>query len=380
MFNLANNFKIHNRFDFYVEDVKTGENRHAAIAENAVLKNMFKYLVTEAGASASSPFGARVIYGTGTGTIDNERTELFDRLGFAPREVVELDLKIPPLVSNHTIKGVIPAGTHTGETLTEVGLSYGASGTEIVTHALLKDSENNPISIGPLAETEQVTIFATVFLEFNVVSDGALPLVHPVHGNKLMKVLLGFDRVLDIRDVRNRLYVSSDKTVTNQELQYNSGIGFKSAPLILGVEELRKNETGRVRFDTPDGNGKIWSMSWVYVPVQAANTEPVFRMTFPNDIYQGYQFVNKFIAVGDGVTATFNLPWSDINMAKTKKFYVDGVEASALVTNSEALTTVEFDVAPGDGLQITGDWWVDYIPKDTEHILDVFISTTYNEG
>lgn len=101
----------------------------------------------------------------------------------------------------------------------------------------------------------------------------------------------------------------------------------------------------------------------------------------PCDAWPGYNFIGKAIGTGNGSTVAFNLPWSDINTSKTYKIYVDSVEKTEGVdytlSNSEATTTVTFTTAPESGAAITGDWWVNYIPKDSDHVLDLTFSIQY---
>ena len=54
---------------------------------------------------------------------------------------------------------------YVGETITEVGISYYSSSNYLHTHALIKDSEGNPLSINK-TELDVVVIYATVFITF----------------------------------------------------------------------------------------------------------------------------------------------------------------------------------------------------------------------
>ena len=73
-----------------------------------------------------------------------------------------------------------------------------------------------------------------------------------------------------------------------------------------------------------------------------------------------------------------NLTWDEARTDKLYKVYVDGAEiASGFTFNSGNIT---FDIAPADQVVITADYWVDYIPKDTDHELWIGIKFILGEG
>ena len=374
--------KIRNRFDFVVEDVKTGEVVQRAKAENTVLNNMVTFLQS----TASGQYGVNIIYGTGTGTLDKTRTTLFARLGSILASGLTATYNVPPVESFSTRNIVIPPDTHTGQTLTEVGLSYWDNSTSIVTHALLEDSEGNPISIGPLTDTQQVTIYSTVYATYTTADAGVLPVI-PSNGNRLIGAMLGVSAPNQINtNATRRLYASSDKTATDQTTNYMSslsGLGYEDINTWFGNHDLgtKTSQTSRIRFGAAKANGRVWSMYLGQYNASVASRMTLLRILFPNALYSGHQFVGKAIGTGDGVTTEFSLPWSDINEIKAKTWYINGVATAATVTeNTTTSTKIQFASAPANSAPITGDWWVDYIPKDSVHVIDVTFTVVYDIG
>ena len=130
---------IHNRFDIEVRDSITGELKQKAIAYNIVLNQMYTRLC------AGNSYFVNIHFGTGTGTPTPERTSLFSHLGTKSAVTDKLIKAFP--VSKWKRKIVLNPEEYVEETITEVGIAYGSSASNLVTHAMLKDSEGNTISI-----------------------------------------------------------------------------------------------------------------------------------------------------------------------------------------------------------------------------------------
>ena len=156
---MKTNINIHNRFDFELRDAVTGELKQKAKAENIVLNRMYERLC-----SMNSYF-TNIVFGTGTGTLSPTRTTLFNRIGNATAVSFSSESKYP--ISFVTKRCILAPESFVGQTFTEVGISE--TTTNINTHALITDSEGNPISITK-SDTDVLTIYATVFIEFTQVS------------------------------------------------------------------------------------------------------------------------------------------------------------------------------------------------------------------
>lgn len=366
---------IHNKFEVEIKDIITGEITHAK-AENIVLDSMYAVLLS----SSDVVVGSYLYFGSGTGTTSPARTTLFSSLGYKATSIVETVYNNPPTPSYTKKKIVILPSENVGATITEVGLATNV-GT-ITTHALLKDSEGAQLSIGPKTDTQEITIYATIYAE--ITTPVGIIALNSSLGNILLMRLLGtFDANALSSGSRVRLWMSTDKAATNQALNYNAGDWASVGIGFTVVDSVNKKvSTPRIRFGTSEVNGKIWSLSVIYD--YSVYRMGMFRALMPCSAFSGYNFLSENIGAGNGATLTFNLPWSDINTTKDYKIYLDGVEqtkdVSYTITNGTSVTSVTFVTAPSNGSIITGDWWVDYIPKDTEHVLDLYFSITYGEG
>lgn len=153
--------KFHNRFDFVVTNVETGEIELRGKAENIVLNRMYSRLVV---------FGSyfdQIIFGTGSGTMDPTRTTLFNKAGNKACSTVELIRAFP--VSKWTKSIRLEATEFNGNILTEVGISE--TTTNINTHAMITDAEGNQLTIEK-TPVRIIDIYASVFIEFDDFLDG----------------------------------------------------------------------------------------------------------------------------------------------------------------------------------------------------------------
>lgn len=357
--------KIHNKFDFEVRDIRSGEIKQKAKAENIILNTLWGML------GSTQDFSQYISYGSGTGTLSTNRTTLFTKIASLTPIIAETAYNVPPLASFCKKKAVIVAGTQIGKTITEVG--YGDS--TLYTHALIKDAEGNPLSVGPLSEFDEVTIYSTVFAEITL-ADGHYLLFHEDGSNAILGQMTGGKPGFNWGN--NKIIgLTSTKNTTS----YKKELGELTKAFDASTaSSLKKITSGRIRFDSTNGNGKIWGICFEHY----SSAYQLFAINFPNTTFSGYHFEGKSIGAGDGVKTKFILPWSDINNTKEYKFYKDGVllteSTDYTLANSSSETSITFTTAPADTLPITGDWWVDYIPKDTSSILDITVTIQYAEG
>lgn len=347
--------KIHNRFDIEVKDVTTGEIVQKGEAENIVLDSLFTsydYLNVNEGV------GTAIAFGGGTGILDPSRENLFSHLGSKVVTRVEFVFNEPPLPSYQTSKIVLAPSEYVGETITEVGLGSSSSGEKVYTHALIKDSEGNPLSITK-TDTQEVTIYATVYATINL-EDGLTA------SSDLLNAL-ACGPGLDNYNYSPYLYLlGSSANASNFKIK---SPGFR--------------ETGIGRFNTNSANGKIKiGEFWVNVsPIKCCKLLDIDFVTLAQNnspMWSGYQFQQKEIGIGDGEKTTFDLPWDEAVLDKGYKIYLDGVEQTSGYTFTES--QVIFDIAPSQDVEITGDWFVYYIPKDDNHVLDFQFTLSYAEG
>jgi len=366
--------KVRNKFEIIVKDVRTGGIVKRAYAENVVLNRYYEYMT----ANNSRSFFSMIAFGSGIGTPSISDTSLFTFVGAKTATDIEMVTNLPPTPSYRKRKIVLSPSEYIGVTITEVGVVFGVTNTDVGTHAMLKDSVGNTITIGPKTDTQEITIYATVYAEI-ILPDG-VKLIISSGRNELVAMLLGTAPVDRLSASSCKLYISSSKEETDQSKDYRTILPISNT--IFGFNTFNSSEKysqAKYRIGTTVGNGRIWSLVW-------ENTYPsrIFRILFPNELWSGYHFENKSVGIGNGTTKTFILPWSDINATKQYDFYIDGVKAvkdvDYTLSNTANETSVTFGTAPITSKPITGDWWVDYIPKDTNHVLDITFKVTFGEG
>lgn len=130
--------RLHNKFEIEVRDAKTDKVLKEGFAFNVILDQYFSRLL-----STDSPDNLRSIsFGTGTGTIDASRTSMFSYSGNKTASTVETIRSIESSYIKKTI--ALEPEEFVGYVFSEVGFS---NGSILTTHAMIKDSEGNPITI-----------------------------------------------------------------------------------------------------------------------------------------------------------------------------------------------------------------------------------------
>ena len=348
--------KIHNRFDIEVKDVTTGEIIQKAVAHNIVLNQFFN--------DTSFPFStvswsADIAFGSGTGTLSPSRTDLFIYQGAKPASLVELVQNQVPLTSYATKKIVIAPAEYVGVSISEVG--FRRYSTQF-THALLKDSEGNALTLDPKKDTQEITIYGTVYFQPNF--EPGITLAPNGYKNGVVYGMTG-GGAGNIKETR--FYVNDVERSADYVYGSHSALGEWSwTKLRLGTTEYNSN--------------KIKSLSYERKMDYTSGVRLDLEVLAENNstIWSGYGFVQTPIAVGDGVTTVFNLTWDEVWDSKPKAVYIDGVDVISGVTWSS--TSITFDTAPADQSIITADYSVKYIPKDTDHVVDIQCKILYGEG
>lgn len=151
--------------------------------ENLVTNNMYTSALNPTWGSGNYLPYLYLVIGSGTGTPAITDTALFAKLWHVSTyNVTAIEYALP--TSHFRYKYSIPANTSYVGTIREVGLSY--DGTNLTTHALLKDAEGNPITI---QKTEFDIIEFTYDFYVTIQAQGTnFKLVNPAY--------MGFLRVL----------------------------------------------------------------------------------------------------------------------------------------------------------------------------------------
>lgn len=278
---INNKINIHNRFDIEVRDKNTGELKQKAVAYNIVLNQMYTRLC------GGLSYFANIHFGSGTGTLSASRTSLFSHLGTKAAADEQIIKAIP--LSTWKRKIVLNPEEYVGNTISEVGIAFGATNTNLVTHSLLKDSEGNPISIVK-TDVDVITIYATVFVTFDN-SNPNLVYINMPSGNTLVNYLIGGGTAPTGAFSLTDIFFSSKKLGSTSNVTWTSDT----------VNKQRK--TNALRFGTTVGNGQVKFLEF----------ENLFSLEFPySSVFNGQSYESVNVGVGDGLTRSFNLPSANI--------------------------------------------------------------------
>lgn len=363
--------KIHNKFVIEVKDVFKDEIVQKGYAENIVLNNYFT-ASTIVSDFSSDYFGYSIAFGRGTGTLSPSRTTLFNRIASLQSSQVEKVINQPPLASYATKKIVLSPSSYVGETITEVGIAGSTSSNTIYTHALIKDSEGNPLVLEPKTDIQEITIYATVY--FQPVFESGITLSVRNNKNALVDGFTGWSTT----ELKGSGANTMPSIFTNTS---SSSVGLSAKFGNMGIG--RFTITGTKRIETSLGNGKIKtielkpnSTTSYDGNVLVFNIETMAENN--STVWSGWEFDKTPVGAGDGSQTIFNLTWDETWLAKPKKVYIDGVEVTTGFTFNAG--NITFDSPPSNGAVITADYWVKYIPKDTNHVVDLNIEIIYGEG
>ena len=325
--------KLHNRFDFIITDTETGkvDRAYAELApqaENIVLDRIYSRLLN------FQSYFDHIVFGTGTGALSVARTTLFNRLGSKPAQPERLVRDYPTSILTKMIR--LESGEYNGNILTEVGISE--TTTNINTHALITDSEGNPLTIEKTS-TRIIDIYSSVFAEVYSVDSGCY-----FYGNGLRDYLTGG---------------AAPSYIIGIGSGANSPDGYPGATLtaIKTSNLTEKSVTFSGKFSVYQYNQDVMAIDWVGGGL---------RWKLPRvGVHTGIRKTNVDLGNGDGIKTKFYLPQQGVKNLTVK---VDGTATAAYTRPHAAL--IIFDVAPA-ALKVTADYDTEFIPKDSDHELDI---------
>lgn len=301
--------KLHNRFDFEIFDTETGETEYAQ-AENIVLNNMWTRLC------GGNSYFSHIGVGTGTGELSPSRTGLFSNLAQKGATLVETVYDTE--TTGHVTKSVTFSEIEAIGTWTEVGIAYGSSSSNFVTHALITDSEGNTITINK-TNTKIVTVYATVFAEL-------LPLDSPNHfytglgaQNRLLTFLLnsgGFSQPFCFTTL---LKPDGSPAIFWQ-------VSTPISPSWLSDTSNKRRYSPLARLSASRGNTAIRGIlcGGVYGGASGSNSNLFIGLSLPDTAFPGKDFTGIAIGTGDGTETQFDFPLSFVKPA-SETIYVNGV-------------------------------------------------------
>lgn len=300
---------IHNRFDLEVVDANSGELKQKAVAENTICNALWTRLCS------SNTWNTYIHYGAGSGTPSPADTSLFNFLGYLSSSVYSHGYDYENNIYKVTTKAVLSETEAVGKTLTEMGIAYGTSSSNLVTHAMLRDMNGNPVSLEK-TDVDIINIYATVFCHFSfpeftrvlgtvISSGGGLP-------SGILGHLVGLSSMPTTRIYPSRGYAPWNLTpFTNAAVSYNPA-------------------QRQIRIDAPRASATAWNYGGIKSLFLCSNATPEmsFEVAEGNGWYDKTIVTNESIGTGDGSTQEFS---TKISFAKNPVVKVDGVEVSSEV-------------------------------------------------
>lgn len=161
---LKQNVSIHNKFE--IEVIRNGVVVQKAVGYNKILNQFWTRFFSDLGNGGK--YFWYIFYGSGTGTPSVTDTSLFYHEGAV---VATKTAQGEDLVTNGiawvTKKIELNEQTAVGVELSEVGIGWGSSASNLCTHAMLEDMNGNPITIEK-TDVDIINIYATVYVHFGI--------------------------------------------------------------------------------------------------------------------------------------------------------------------------------------------------------------------
>lgn len=331
---ITQGLKLHNRFDITVTDIRTGEVRQVAEAENVVTDYAHEQI------AQMNTHWYRLFIGGGSGTPAVTDVSMFDYIGYAQHSnAFEYVEDYEQNMYYRKREYLLYPEDFVGETITEVGLSCGSAANTLATHAMIKDAEGNPISITK-GEFDQVSIFATVYYELLTNANGRVGWVGLPSRNNFLYFLMHGMSATYIDYHRYMVLSAESHTLNKRNLAFpstfNTSNSTVSAEYIAGAEAKKACARGydlptkkikytAERYNTADGNN---------FPVFSLYHAMGMRAHLPIvGVWEGIDLV-KDLGVGDGVKTEFVIPDLEIESA-TVVVKVDGVEVASGFTKKD---------------------------------------------
>ncbi|MDY0235056.1 MAG: hypothetical protein RBR71_03470 [Gudongella sp.] len=328
-------FKMHNRFDFVITDVETGEveKAYASIephAENTVLNRMYDRLL------AYGSYFDNIVFGSGTGPLDQTRNTLFSRI--SSKAAIQESLTRDGDTSLWVKRIRLETGDNNGTILREVGISD--TTVNINTHALIVDSEGNPLEIEKNNQ-RIIDIYASVFIEIYSVDTGCF-----FSGNGLRNYLTGGGAPANVIGLFG---FNDDGTTINATKTTNS---------------TEKSISVSGTFNVYSFNKDVMAIEWTGMGI---------RWELPRTgVYTGTSKTDVKLGLGDGIKDTFQLPNQQVTNLTV---FIEGVATTAYTRNIS--DEIVFDTPVPIGLIPTANYTTKFIPKNGDYELDVTMKMSF---
>ena len=300
---------IHNRFDLEVVDANSGELKQKAVAENTICNALWTRLCS------SNTWNTYIHYGAGSGTPSPADASLFNFLGYLSSSVYSHGYDYENNTYKVTTKAVLSETEAVGKTLTEIGIAYGTSSSNLVTHAMLRDMNGNPVSLEK-TDVDIINIYATVFChfsspEFTRVLGTVISSSGGLHSG-ILGHLVGLSSMSVTCIYPSRGYAPWNlKSFTNAAVSYNPA-------------------QRQIRIDAPRASATAWNYGGIKTLFLCFNAIPEvsFEIEEGDGWYNKTTILDEAVGTGDGTTKEFS---TDIAFAKNLVAKVNGVEVPSEV-------------------------------------------------
>ena len=321
---------IHNRFD--IEVVRDGKTVQKAYAENIILNALWTRMLTP------STWNSYIFFGTGTGILSAARTSLFTHLGNKAVTGQAVEVNSADGYISHRYMISLDPEEYVGQELSEVGIGYGTTSTNLVTHATLKDMNGNPTTIEKKA-VDVINIYSTVYLQLPIGmtwDSGAVAFPQNVSPNKNMATDSFTAWIFGRRNVTYLLHALNLKRAFNRARSANSTAdGCVTKIPTQSYSVANKKVTFSARFavgeaNFPEGIGCVE----LYLYNDTGDFSPTIvlsaDLTQPA-IYTGSSIEGESIGEGNGTTQDFATNYQ-IKPGSTPTVKVDGTPVSSGIT------------------------------------------------
>ena len=312
---------IHNRFVIELVDAKSGRVRKAAVAHNIICDQMWDRF------AAKSAWFNYIQYGSGSGTPSTSDKSLFAYSGYKQASTDKIPTINRKECVAHITRNIQLSETEAvGVTITEVGIAYSTKSSTLVTHAMLKDMNGNPVSIEK-TDTDILNIYATVYAhwpeEYGVVTN-PVRLIPDYYNNAdnyrgIIAWMLGI--------VGNPPSVATLSTSMVVKTLSTLGYAVRSTPAFDAL--TKKLSISFERFPVQKSNIAYGSHGAMIYHGTAQYSGPFGPcLYFSSEWFGGSDIIGEAVGTGDGVTKDFS---TKFDLPTDAEVYVDGAFVDAIV-------------------------------------------------
>lgn len=307
---------IHNRFDVEVVDAVTGKVKQKAQAENVVCNALWTRLLSP------NTYFNYIFFGTGNGTPSATDTALFTHLGYKSATSSSYTYKWDEGWVSLRRQCQLSESEYVGSTITEVGIGYGTSSSNLVTHAMLKDMNGNPITITKTS-IDIINIYATVFVHWNVggYDQSRIKIMENYNNSFILSFLLGASSSPGLQStaVLPGGIIAVSGCDTTKCYAVGNTITYNAANRTINVTAAR----------IPASSGNFGGIGSLAVYGDKSH-HIALTVDVGGSWFSGTNITGEAIATGDGTTKDFATDFGFVNPGA--KIFIDGVEQTTGVT------------------------------------------------